>query len=145
LRHRLNIEQVFPPEFLARIRRTIVFMPLDRAAMLGICQKMLAKRERFWSAERDKRLVVPDALIDYIATACDTANRASHGREGGRIVGKKLIALVDDSIIREAMRQPEHYRACQRIELAFRPPSGSAPPLVEVSFRAPDRSMEDDG
>ncbi|HEV3357266.1 MAG TPA: AAA family ATPase [Pseudonocardiaceae bacterium] len=144
LRHRLNNEQVFPPEFLARIRRTIVFTPLDRAAMLGICQKMLAKREHFWSAERDRRLVVPDALIDYIATICDTANRTSHGREGGRIVGKKLIELVDDSIIREAMRQPERYRTCQIIELAFCRPSGSGPPLVEVFFRERDHSMEAD-
>jgi ATP-dependent Clp protease ATP-binding subunit ClpA len=145
LRHRHNNEQVFPPEFLARIRRTIVFRPLDRAAMLGICRKMLAKRERFWSAERDRRLVVPDALIDFIATICDTANRTSQGREGGRIVDKKLIELVDDSIIREAMRQPERYRACQSIELAFSRPSGSGPPLVEVFFRERDHSMEAEG
>jgi ATP-dependent Clp protease ATP-binding subunit ClpA len=130
VRHRNTNEPVFPPEFLARIRRTIVFKPLDRAAMRGICRKMLEKRERFWSEKREKQLVIPDALIDHIAALSDAENQASGGREGGRIVDKKIAELIEDAIVREAKHQPDAYLACQRIELVF------AQPRVEVFFTA---------
>jgi ATP-dependent Clp protease ATP-binding subunit ClpA len=130
VRHRNTNEPVFPPEFLARIRRTIVFKPLDQAAMRGICRKMLEKRERFWSEKREKQLVIPDALIDHIAALSDAENQASGGREGGRIVDKKIAELIEDAIVREAKHQPDAYLACQRIELVF------AQPRVEVFFTA---------
>lgn len=141
LRHEHSREPVFPPEFLARIRRIIVFKPLDRAAMAGICRKMLARRERFWSEKREKRLVIPDSLVEYIADLSDAENRASGGREGGRIVDKKIAELVEDAIVREAKRQQDRYLACRCIELAFQPPGRSQRPRVEVIFRAEDRPV----
>ena len=137
IKHKHTHEQVFPPEFLARIRRTIVFRPLDRAAMAGICRKMLAKRERFWSEKREKRLVVPDALVDHIATVSDRENRASGGREGGRIVDKKITELVEDAIVRAAQAQPDAYLNARSIELAFLPGTS---PRVHVLFRRDDKT-----
>ena len=141
LRHEHSRQPVFPPEFLARIRRIIVFTPLDRAAMVGICRKMLAKRERFWSEKREKRLVIPEALIDYIADVCDAQNRASGGREGGRIVDKKIAELVEDAIVREAKRQQGGYLACRCIELEFHRPRRFEEPRVEVHFREAQRPV----
>lgn len=135
IRHKHTQEQVFPPEFLARIRRTIVFRSLDRAAMAGICRKMLAKRERFWSEKREKRLVVPGALVEYIATVSDQENRASGGREGGRIVDKKIAELVEDAIVRAAKAYPDAYLNARAIELSFLP---GPPPEVHVLFRRDD-------
>lgn len=135
IRHKHTNEQVFPPEFLARIRRTIVFQPLDRAAMAGICRKLLGRRERFWSEKREKRLVVPDALVDHIARVSDEENHASGGREGGRIVDKKIAELVEDAIVRAAKYRPDEYLRARTVELAFTP---GVRPRVEVHFLADD-------
>jgi ATP-dependent Clp protease ATP-binding subunit ClpA len=143
MRHRTTHEQVFPPEFLARIRKIIVFKPLDQAAMAGISRKMIARRARFWSEKREKQLVVPDRLVDYIAERSDRENAASGGKEGGRIVDKKISELIEEPITQEAERQPEAYLACRRIELSFVPPDPPLPGLpdpaarVVVAFPAP--------
>jgi len=133
LRHRSTHEVVFPPEFLARIRRTIVFAPLDRAAMLGITRKLLERRQRFWWENREKRLVVPEALVEHIAAVADAENRAAHGREGGRVVDKLIADLVEDAIVRVATREPDGYLSCGRIELTFHP---GPPAGVGVRFTA---------
>jgi ATP-dependent Clp protease ATP-binding subunit ClpA len=132
--HNKTGELVFPPEFLARIRKIIVFKPLDQAAMMGICRKMLGRRERFWAEKREKRLVVPDELVAYIAGLSHQENKASGGKEGGRIVDKKIAELVEEAIAREVERQPDAYSTCKSIELSFIP----APPTVTVAFLGGD-------
>ncbi|MEU4526071.1 AAA family ATPase [Amycolatopsis sp. NPDC024027] len=143
LQRKVTREPVFPPEFLARIRKIIVFKPLDEAAMAGICRKQLEQRTRFWADKREKELVVPDELVAHIARLSHAENTASGGREGGRIVDKKIADLVDEAVVREAELQPEAYRACHRIELTFaapgpRLPGGPRPAArVSVVFGAP--------
>ncbi|HJP72925.1 MAG TPA: AAA family ATPase [Pseudonocardiaceae bacterium] len=132
--HQKTGERVFPPEFLARIRKIIVFKPLDQAAMVGICRKMLGRRERFWAEKREKQLVVPDALVAHIARLSHQENMASGGKEGGRIVDKKIAELVEETIAREVERQPDAYSTCRRIELSFDP----VPPAVTVAFLGGD-------
>jgi ATP-dependent Clp protease ATP-binding subunit ClpA len=133
--HKVTREPVFPPEFLARIRKVIVFKPLDQDAMAGICRKMLARRQRFWSEKREKDLVVPDGLVSHIAAVSHRENAASGGREGGRIVDKKIAELVEETIAREAELRPDAYAACRRIELVF---VAAPPSRVTVSFRDAD-------
>jgi ATP-dependent Clp protease ATP-binding subunit ClpA len=128
-------EQVFPPEFLARIRKIIVFKPLDEAAMAGICRKMLARRVRFFAEKREKQLIVPDELVAHIAAESHREDVASGGKEGGRIVDKKIAELVEESVAREAEGRPDDYDACKRIELTL----VTAPPVrVTVAFRPED-------
>jgi ATP-dependent Clp protease ATP-binding subunit ClpA len=131
VRHKRTGEAVFPPEFLARLRKIIVFTPLGQAAMAGICRKMLARRERFWSEKREKQLIVPDELVAHIATISHRENQSSGGREGGRIVDKKIAELIEEAIAREAERHPDAYAACLRIELTFVP---TPPVRVDVAF-----------
>jgi ATP-dependent Clp protease ATP-binding subunit ClpC len=130
VRHPATGEPVFPPEFLARIRRVVVFDPLDRAAMAGIARKMLGKRERFWSESREKQLVVPESLVEHIAGVAHTRNREAGGKEGGRIVDKLIAELVEDPIVRAATSRSKDYLACRRIELIHHPETGS----VDVAF-----------
>lgn len=135
VRQKVTREQVFPPEFLARIRKIIVFKPLDEEAMAGICRKMLARRVRFWSEKREKQLVVPDELIAHIAAVSHRENVESGGKEGGRIVDKKIAELIEEAVAREVERRPDAYDTCQRIELTFVP---TPPVRVIVAFRADD-------
>jgi ATP-dependent Clp protease ATP-binding subunit ClpA len=133
---------VFPPEFLARISQIIVFKPLDRNAMEGICRKMIARKQQTWLDKRGKRLIIPDSLVRYIAERGDHENAESGGKEGGRIIGKLIAEIIDGSLVRESTRQPEAYRMCEVVELAFLPPGPPLPgqpppsPKVKVILRA---------
>ncbi|MEV6907220.1 AAA family ATPase [Amycolatopsis sp. NPDC051071] len=136
VRHPGTHEAVFPPEFLARIQRIIVFDPLDRAAMAGITRKIIQERQRFWLESREKELVVPGSLVAHIADVADTENRRSGGREGGRIVKKLIAELVEDPIVRAATRRPKDYLACGRIEVLCRHHALPSAPTVDVAFTA---------
>lgn len=124
-RHQRSGEPVFSPEFLARIGQIIVFRPLSREAMDGICRKHIARRQFTWSRTRGKELVVPDQLITHIAGTSHRRNVKSGDQEGGRIVQKMIAELIDDTIAREVARRPDEYRACHRVEIQFTPPDVS--------------------
>jgi ATP-dependent Clp protease ATP-binding subunit ClpA len=139
LRHPQSKELVFPPEFLARIQRVIVFKPLDYAAMEGICRKLVARRKADWSRQRGKELAVPERLIGHVAEASHQQNKQSGDREGGRLVEKMLARLIDDRLAVEISRQPDAYRACQRVELSWAQ-SGVGVTFTEASVAAPGKA-----
>ncbi|MFF1416694.1 AAA family ATPase [Streptomyces sp. NPDC058280] len=129
---------VFSPEFVARIRRIIVFRPLDLDAMTGICRKLVDRQCAFWLDKREKELIVPEALIHYAAGRGHLLNEKSGGKEGGRIIAKILSDLIENPILLEQERREEEFRKCARIELNFHR-VGPGEPRTDVRFRpAPD-------
>lgn len=141
IRHERSTQPVFTPEFLARIKRIIIFKPLDEDAMEGICRKLLKRMQETWEEKREKTIVVPDSLIKYIAKRSHQENERSGGKEGGRIVGKLMSDLIEASIQREASEREDEYKACNMIELLFISPGDASPrqplpqPKVVVKFR----------
>ncbi|RFS86983.1 ATP-dependent Clp protease ATP-binding subunit [Actinomadura spongiicola] len=135
VRHPRSGEVVFPPEFLARLRQIVIFRPLDRAAMEGICRQEIARQRRFWRDRREKRLVVPEALIGHIADRGHAANEAAGGARGGRIISRLVSQLVEDPITIAAERAPDAFHRCGRVELRFRP---GGEPQVEAVFLTPE-------
>jgi ATP-dependent Clp protease ATP-binding subunit ClpC len=130
LRHRSG-QAVFPPEFLSRIGQIVVFRPLDRAAVAGICRIQLAERRRFWRDQRDKELIIPDTLVEHITGM----SHALAETKGGRAARDTIPEFVDDPIAVAASHRPDDFRRCSRIELTFRPLPGG--PEVEVEFGGP--------
>ncbi|MFD5111503.1 AAA family ATPase [Streptomyces sp. NPDC058391] len=129
---------VFSPEFVARIRRIIVFRPLDLDAMTGICRKLVVRQCEFWLDKREKELIVSEALIHYAAGRGHLLNEKSGGKEGGRIIAKILSDLIENPILLEQERREEEFRKCARIELNFHR-VGPGEPRTDVRFRpAPD-------
>jgi ATP-dependent Clp protease ATP-binding subunit ClpA len=140
IKHGKSNRPVFAPEFLARIKRVIVFQPLDEQAMIGICRKLVSEAKRTWQEKRQKLLEVPNELIDHIGREAYRLNEKSEGREGGRIVRKLIAELIEAQIQRETSERPGEYRACRAVvvESEFLPPvEGNSPraPLVSVRFR----------
>jgi ATP-dependent Clp protease ATP-binding subunit ClpA len=121
-------EPVFPPELLARIRKVVVFRPLDLAAMEGICRKEIDRQHAFWRDKRDKELVVAEEIVQYVARTGDGLNVRAGGEEGGRIIAKLLGEMVEDPITLAVRDRSAEFQACDRIELCFDP----APPHVAV-------------
>lgn len=138
IRHSKSNRPVFTPEFLARIKRIIVFNPLDRAAMQGICRKLIAEMGRSWADKRGKRLEAPTELIDFIADRAHQLNEKAQGKEGGRIVRKLIADLIESTIQRAITQRPSEYRACAAVVLAFTPPpADDASPGIAVRFPPP--------
>jgi ATP-dependent Clp protease ATP-binding subunit ClpC len=145
IRHGKSDRPVFTPEFLARIKRVIVFKPLDKAAMEAIARKQLADIGRSWAETRNKQLEIPDALGTYIGTAARRLDEKSNGKEGGRVVRKLVSEWVEAPLQRAMAANPDGYRTCTVITLEFmQPPEPSAAdqpyaaPGVTIRFESAD-------
>jgi ATP-dependent Clp protease ATP-binding subunit ClpA len=136
IRHTKSDRPVFTPEFLARLKRVIVFGSLDNAAMQGIARKLLRELCEQWQTKRGKRLEIPEALVQFVADESSRRNEKSKGKEGGRIVRKLISEWIEAKLQREISRQLDAYRACNRIVLAFTPPSppGDGHPMSTVEI-----------
>ncbi|MDA8378930.1 MAG: AAA family ATPase [Planctomycetia bacterium] len=125
IRHGKSNRPVFSPEFLARVRRLVVFRSLDQEAMVGICRRILAALQSEWQVKRLKALTVPECLIRAIGGRAFALDVKSQGREGGRIV-RKLIADVIEARIQHAIgAAPATYRECRTVEITFTPPQST--------------------
>jgi ATP-dependent Clp protease ATP-binding subunit ClpA len=127
IRHTKSDRPVFTPEFLARIKRIIVFNPLDRQAMEGICRKLVGEMQQAWAEKRGKRLAVPETLIRHIADQAHALNEKSKGKEGGRVVRKLIAEWVEAPVQRETSRQPAAYRAASLVKVEHGPRESPAP------------------
>jgi ATP-dependent Clp protease ATP-binding subunit ClpA len=121
----------FTPELLARIDRIIVFRPLDESAMRGICEKLIEKMKKTWAEKREKTLVIPCELIDYIAKRSHLENVLRKGEEGGRIVNKLITDLITARLQQEQIEHEEEYNYADTIELSFKIELSSLPFLEE--------------
>lgn len=119
IKHPKSNRPVFAPEFLARIKRVIVFQPLNEAAMHGITCKLLREMQASWRRHRNKELIIDESLCGAIAKEAHIRNEKSDGREGGRVVRKLLSDFVDANIQRAVTEHPEEYSQCSRVAVGF--------------------------
>ena len=126
IRHTKANRPVFAPEFLARIKRIVVFRPLDEAAMKGICQTTIRKMSTTWLNQRDKSLEISDDVAEFLAKRSHSLNHKSQGKEGGRIVRKLFSDHVESAIQRETAKRTEAYRACSLVRVSGSPTNGSS-------------------
>jgi ATP-dependent Clp protease ATP-binding subunit ClpC len=142
IRHSKSDRPVFTPEFLARIKRVIVFKPLDATAMQAIARKQAADLVRTWAETRGKELRVPAELTEYIGAAAHQLDRKSGGKEGGRVVGKLVAEWVEAPVQREMSNRPDEYRGASAVIVEFSSPPDLVPeapypvPAVQVRFDA---------
>lgn len=135
IRHPKMDRPVFAPEFLARVKRVVVFQPLGREAMAGIAGKLVREVQRVWAVSRGKRLEVPGELVAAIGERAHGVNEAAKGREGGRVVRRLVADWVESPVQRELTRQPDAYRSAATVELSYTAPAGDGgEPEVRVTF-----------
>lgn len=148
IRHSKSDRPVFTPEFLARIKRIIVFKPLDHAALRGICQKRIHHLQQAWTAQRGKTLKVPDCLGEFVADQAHALNEKSKGREGGRIVGKLISEWIEAKLQRAITLHAQDYKECHTVVLEFTPPQDSLPegtsPEIGVTFEKTSDTVSGD-
>src|SRR5262249_20597882 len=119
IRHTKSDRPVFTPEFLARVKKIIVFLPLTRAAMQGIASKHIAQMQEEWRTRRGKELLVPAELVDYLAEQAHQINERSKGKEGGRIVGKLVSEWIEAAVQHAMTLHPQEYKQSAVVALTF--------------------------
>jgi ATP-dependent Clp protease ATP-binding subunit ClpA len=95
-------QPVFPPAFLARIRKIVVFRPLDEDAMCRIAAASVETRRSQWLQRWEQALEVDERIVKWIGRRAYRRNELSQGREGGRIV-QKLMSTTIDAALAHAM------------------------------------------
>ncbi len=136
IRHGKSDRPVFTPEFLARIKRVIVFRPLDAAAMAGIARKQAAELRRTWAEGRNKRLELSDALVAYVGAAARRLDERANGKEGGRVVRKLVAEWIEAPLQRAMAADPEGYRRAAVVVIACAPPAEA--PSADQPYQAPE-------
>jgi ATP-dependent Clp protease ATP-binding subunit ClpC len=141
IRHGKSDRPVFTPEFLARIKRIILFRPLDKAAMQGIARKQIAELCRGWAESRGKKVEVPPELIEYVGRAANQLDEKAGGKEGGRVVRKLVSEWVETPLQQAMAADHEGYSRSTTVLFSFStPPEPSTvnqlnlTPVVTVRF-----------
>ena len=135
IRHSKANRPVFAPEFLARVKRIVVFMPLDKTAMVRIGEKLLIEAQRSWQEKRGKRLAVSAELIQRIADRSFELNEQSKGKEGGRIVRKLFSDVIEAPVQRRVSEDPDAYRACDIVSVEYAGQSEAESTCMKVTVR----------
>lgn len=115
VRHERSSQVVFPPQFLARIKRIVVFRPLDADAMRGIAEQIAERVRRLWQTRQGKDLIIAAEVIAAVAVRAHDLNQRSDGQEGGRIVRKLFTDLVERRVQELALAQAALYQECGTI------------------------------
>ncbi|WP_437225948.1 AAA family ATPase [Planctomicrobium sp. SH661] len=117
VRHERSTQPVFPPAFLARIGRIVVFNPLDEAAMIGIAQRVCRRTERLWLQKRHQQLTMTPEVIAWIGRKGHESNERSGGREGGRIIKKLVSDEIECRIQSAAIAHSSKHHSSETIQV----------------------------
>lgn len=115
VRQERSSQPVFPPQFLARMKRILVFGALDEVAMGGIAECAVRRLSQRWMTSRGKRITIAPELVQKIGASAYQINERSNGQEGGRIVQKLLGEHVEHAIYRRSLKDRDAYEACREI------------------------------
>jgi ATP-dependent Clp protease ATP-binding subunit ClpA len=127
IRHGKSNRPVFTPEFLARIKRIVVFKPLAQNAIEQITDKLVAEMQATWLDRRQKQLRVDPAIVSSLAAEAHRLNEKSDGREGGRIVRKLISDRIEAPLQRAISQQPEQYRMSAAVVVEISPAANQEP------------------
>lgn len=132
VRQERSSQPVFPPQFLSRMHRIIVFNPLDLDAMIGISERTALKIQEQWKTARNLDLLIGDAVIRSIASQGHSTNEQLHGEEGGRIIRKLYRDQVEHLVFKTCMLNGARVKDAKRIRVDLVSESDSVPFLVFV-------------
>lgn len=108
-------QPVFPPQFLSRIKRILVFRPLDKRAMIAIASKMIDAVAGKWMQKRSKQIVVSDDTVRLIGSHAHELNEAARGREGGRLIARMISDHIESPTQEAALRNKDDYERADQI------------------------------
>ncbi len=115
VRQECSSQLVFPPQFLARIKRVVVFDPLDQQAMVGIAERRLTRMQSLWRQKREKEITWDANVPMALGAKAHELNEIANGREGGRIVGRLVSDYVESRIQSLAESNRDEYKESPNI------------------------------
>lgn len=119
-------QPVFPAQFLSRIRRIVVFRPLDADAMIGIAQRCGQRLKDQWQRKRSVELQIANEVWQAIGMLAHQVNQSHQQQEGGRMVQKLIDQIVQDRLQRFTLETPALVRPGHAIQIEL---SADAPSI----------------
>ncbi len=119
VRQERTSQPVFPPAFLARLKRIVVFEALSESAMIAIARKIVRQVQQTWQQKRGRMLSVSEEAIELIGRRAHSLNEKSGGQEGGRIVRRLISDLIEDGVQRAASSRPHEYKQSKCIDVTL--------------------------
>lgn len=117
VRHERSSQPVFPAQFLSRIKKIIVFNPLDENSLIGIAERRLSYMSKQWNIKRQKTIECHPDVARLIGNKGHELNEASNGREGGRIISRLVSDIVETTIQEKAQVDPTAYQSASIIKV----------------------------
>jgi ATP-dependent Clp protease ATP-binding subunit ClpA len=126
-----STQPVFPPQFLSRIRRIVVFRPLDEDAMIAIAQHACQRLINQWRQKRETAIEIAPEVPEAIGRLAHQLNQASHQQEGGRVIQKLIDQLLQDGLQSRCLsRQHPPLSAGQAIHVELA--AGDSPAVLSI-------------
>ncbi len=117
VRHERSSQPVFAAQFLSRIKRIMVFNPLDEESMIGIAERRLNYMSKQWHIKRQKAIECHPNIARLIGKRGYELNESANGREGGRIISRLVSDIVEAQIQKKAQEEPHVYQASSKIKV----------------------------
>jgi len=128
LKHSKSNRPVFSAEFLGRIKRFILFRPLDNAAFAAITRKAADDLCQGWRQKRGKQLIIDDEVLERMTqVVADKNEKTQH--EGGRLVRKLISEWLEAPLQRAISINPDTYKRSSTVHLRL----GTMPDIEIVS------------
>lgn len=127
VKHERSAQPVFTPQFLARMKRVLVFRPLDEPAMTGIARKLVGQVQKLWQQKRDQRLEVDERLIEWIGREAHALNQKSGNKEGARLIRKLIRDTIESPAQQQLVHRGEADHNASTIHIETEPPAEGAP------------------
>jgi ATP-dependent Clp protease ATP-binding subunit ClpC len=119
IRHAKSNRPVFSPEFLARVKRIVVFRSLDRSAMFGIAKRVAGRLQEQWVTQRQRKLVIEEPVIERISDCAAEMDGRSQGKEGGRVVRKLFADWIESRIQSTIAASFTSYQSCGGVTVSW--------------------------
>jgi ATP-dependent Clp protease ATP-binding subunit ClpA len=129
-----STQPVFPPQFLSRIKRILVFRPLGEPAMIEIARKLTRAMAEKWLSKRAKQVIVPETSLEQIGRRAFALNEAARGQEGGRLIARLIAEHIEAPMQEAALEWPDEYEHAARIIVDLREADTSDSWKTSVSF-----------
>jgi ATP-dependent Clp protease ATP-binding subunit ClpA len=120
VRHERSTQPIFPPQFLARIQRIIVFRPLTLEAFVGIAQAACHALQEAWSRKLGICVELAPKIPEKLGALAHEKSSASQHQEGGRLIQKLVNQVLLDVLESQLLSRRAEWNGATAFEVEWR-------------------------
>ncbi|WP_041401213.1 AAA family ATPase [Planctopirus limnophila] len=131
VRHERSTQPIFPPQFLARIQRIVVFRPLSEEAFIGIAEAACQRLQESWARKLEIRLTLSPRIPHQLGVWAHEKSTSSHHQEGGRLVQKLVNQVLLDALETQLLSRKSQWQGIHSFQVSWKDWPDEKPESVE--------------